>query len=68
MEKDWTLVFSTGNLQIAELMKAMLEGNGVKAVVLNKQDSAYTFGDIEVYVKQQDQLKANHLIKSHNEE
>ncbi len=68
MEKGWTLVYSTGNLQRAELIKAMLQENGIEAVVLNKQDSSYAFGDVEVYVTEENQLKANHLIKSNTDE
>lgn len=68
MEKGWTLVYSSGNVQRAELIKAMLIENDIEAVILNKQDSSYAFGDVEVYVKEEHQLKANHLIKSNTAE
>lgn len=66
MEKDWKLVFETASLQKAELIKAILEENGIRAVSINKKDSSYAFGEIEVYVQSADFLKANHLVKSYN--
>jgi hypothetical protein len=64
MEKDWTTIYSTDQLYIAELAKQMLLDNGIEAVVVNKRDSAYnTFGDIEVYVNRDNVIKALLLIK-----
>jgi hypothetical protein len=67
MEKDWTLVFSTGNLQEAQLIKALLEENEIPVVNINKKDSAYPFGEVEVYVKNDHVIKAKHLISSRKE-
>jgi Putative prokaryotic signal transducing protein len=50
MEENWVKVYSTSILAQAEIIKAMLVENEVEAVVLNKQDSAFTFGQAEVYV------------------
>ena len=62
MSDDWTLVYSTELLFHAELLKHMLNDNQITAVLMNKQDSAYNFGLIEVYVKPPDVIKAKHLI------
>jgi len=56
------LVFTSTNLQESEIIRAMLEGNGITAVSINKKDSSYAFGEIEIYVNQEDFLKAKHLI------
>ncbi|EFK60032.1 DUF2007 domain-containing protein [Sphingobacterium spiritivorum] len=46
----------------------MLLENEVNAVVLNKQDSSYLFGKIELYVNVNDVDKANALIDELNPE
>jgi hypothetical protein len=64
MGNDWNKVRTfTQNIE-AEIVKQMLEENGVNAVLLNKQDSSYLFGKIELYVKQSDETSANVLINS----
>ena len=50
MEENWIKVFSTSFLAQAEIIKAMFIENEVEAVVLNKLDSAFAFGQAEVYV------------------
>lgn len=55
MEKNWIKIFSSTNYYQAEIVKQMLIENQIDTVLLNKQDSVYcTFGDIEVYIHQQD--------------
>ncbi len=63
MEKNWTLIYSTGQLYLAEMVKSIIEDNGFEVVVINKQDSFYLFGDIEVYVRPDDVIRAKFLIK-----
>ena len=48
----------------AELFKRVLADNDIESVIINKMDSTYrTFGDIEVYVRQDQILKAKMLAK-----
>ena len=55
MEKNWIKIFSSTNYYQAEMVKQMLIENHIDTVLLNKQDSSHrTFGDIEVYIHQQD--------------
>ena len=42
----------------------MLEENGITAILMNKQDSSYLFGKIELYVNENDEAIANVLINS----
>jgi len=48
---------------MAEMAKAILEDNDIEVIVMNKQDSFYLIGDIEVYVKPEDVIRAKFLIK-----
>lgn len=50
MEKNWIKLFTTTNPIEAEITKQMLEANQIHAVVMNKQDSSYRFGLVELYV------------------
>ena len=62
MNEEWTSVYSTNQLYQAELLKHVLADNQVTAVVVNKQDSAYNFGSVEIYVKPSDVVRAKHII------
>ncbi|HHJ10770.1 MAG TPA: DUF2007 domain-containing protein [Bacteroidetes bacterium] len=65
MEKDWVKLFSTDRPYQAELARQILEENGIQAVVINKKDSSYLmFGETEVYVNQDEVIKAKQLIKT----
>jgi hypothetical protein len=51
MTDTWEKVLTTPLPYRAELAKALLLENGINAVVVNKQSSAYpTFGNAEVHV------------------
>jgi len=63
MEKDWGLIFSTGKLYQAEMAKDILEDNDIEVVLINKQDSIYLFGEIDLYVKPENVIRAKFLIK-----
>jgi hypothetical protein len=59
----WELIFSTAMPYQAEILKSLLEEENIISVIINKQDSSYlTFGEIELYVKQDDVLRAKQII------
>lgn len=66
MEKDWVLVFETNKDFEAEMLKGMLEENNISVFVINKKDSAYLFGNIELYVLPENLLEAKTFIKDFN--
>jgi len=63
MEKDWTKVFSTPQLHLIEIYHGILSENSIESVIINKQDSAYLFGEIELYVRTEDAFEAIQTIK-----
>jgi len=68
MEKDWALLISTNLPQEAELIKNLLEHNEIDSIILNKKDSFYvTVGDVELYVKRDDLIKAKFVIEQNNQ-
>lgn len=67
--EQWEKIYSTAVLFDAELIKSKLIDEGIECTSLNKQDSAYLFGEIELYVQATDVVKAKHIIsnKHHSE-
>ncbi|MBN2776620.1 MAG: DUF2007 domain-containing protein [Bacteroidales bacterium] len=57
------LVYATGTEYLAELLKQILEENNITALVINRQDSSYHFGDIEVYVNAEDLFRAKEICE-----
>lgn len=64
MEKDWKLVYSTSKSYEAEMVRSLLESTSIGAVVINKQDSSYMFGDIEIYVHPDQYDQALNIINN----
>lgn len=62
MEDHWHLVYSSTYLHQVEIVKAVLMDFEIESVVVNKKDSFYLFGEIELYVQQDDVLKASQII------
>lgn len=62
---NWISVFETEQLYQAEMVKDILQENGIEAVVLNQKDSSYnTFGEIKVMVRQEEKTQAEEIIKT----
>jgi hypothetical protein len=63
MDEQWEAIFSSPKLYQVEIMKSLLEDENIPCVIVNKQDSAYiVIGEIELYVKSEDILKAKLII------
>ena len=63
MERNWVKIFTSTNYYQSEIVKQMLIENHITSVLINKQDSAHrTFGNIEVYIHQEDFSKAIEVI------
>ncbi len=62
MEKGWTKVFRTDKPYQADIVSNILNENNIKSVVINKKDSMYLFGFIEVYVEDENKDVAIEII------
>ncbi|MEY4594826.1 MAG: hypothetical protein RIQ47_1236 [Bacteroidota bacterium] len=60
--KDWEKIYIAGQLHQAEIVKAVLEDHEIEASIIDKRDSSYLFGDVEVYVQQKDVAEARRII------
>ena len=66
MEKDWIKIYETNFLATAEIKRLLLLDNNINSVIINKQDSSYHFGYIELYISPADKENAL-IIISENE-
>jgi len=56
-------VYTTNKLFEAEMIKQYLSDHNIMAFILNKMDSAYHFGDIEILVSIDDVIRSKKLIE-----
>ena len=62
--ENWACIYSTDQLYKANTVKDLLAEENIEAVVMNKKDSVYLFGEVELYVSSKDENMAVELIKS----
>lgn len=67
MAGDQVQVYSAGNPMKAELIRQMLGGHEIPAFIINKQDSAYQFGDVEIYVHRDHVIRAKKLLEEYEQ-
>ena len=63
MNENWQCIHTTQKEHIAEIIKAVLEDSGIKCFSLSKKDSAYLFGEIELYVSPDNVIRAKQIIE-----
>lgn len=51
MENDWLKIYTSSEYYKAEIVRQVLAENEIEAVLMNKQDSQYRFGEVEVYIQ-----------------
>jgi hypothetical protein len=64
MEEGWTKIYQTQNAYHAEIIRQVMEKDNIPCVVLNKQDSSFFFGNIEIFVKNEDVEAAEKIIQN----
>ena len=65
MEKGWIKILTTARNEV-ELKCAILRARDINAVIINKQDSSYLFGDAELYVPQDEVIRAKRILDEEN--
>ena len=66
-QKKWSILKTSNQVFELEMMKGFLLENGIDAVVMNKQDSSYQLGEVELLVKKEDIQRAEELLNKSNE-
>lgn len=63
MEDNWTKIYTSAQQFQVELIKGLLKEHDIESVSLNKQDSVYHIGSIELYVPVEDAFRAKQIIE-----
>ncbi|WKN32791.1 DUF2007 domain-containing protein [Porifericola rhodea] len=63
MDSKWQKVYTTQMMYRAEIVKAVLEDHNLNPVLVDKQDTSYHFGNIEVYVSPDEVMNAMKIIE-----
>jgi len=63
VEANLVHIFSSGQPFKAEMARQMLTNHNIQSFLVNKQDSAYKFGAVELYVNRDDVIRAKKLIQ-----
>ena len=64
-QHNWQKVYSTEQRYLAEIVKGVLAEHHIEGLLLDKKDSTYGFGEIEVYTIKDNVLKALHIIEKY---
>ena len=67
MADDLVNIYGSDKPYLAELLRQMLSDHDIPSFILNKQDSTYKFGEIEIYVNRDDVIMAKKLIQEFEE-
>lgn len=66
MESGWASIYSSSESHKIEMIKGLLFDNNINAIEINKKDSSYLFGEVELYVRRESVIKAKYLIEKAN--
>jgi hypothetical protein len=61
---DWVNIYSSDQEYHIQIARNILSDNGIDSFVMNKRDSNYLFGDVELMVRRKDTVKAKYILKS----
>lgn len=66
--EGWTQIYAGTRIEEIDFFKELLQENNIVAVIVNKQDSIYLIGEIELYVPVEDAFNANQIINKFRSE
>lgn len=59
---NWEVIYTSNQLYEAEMVRNIMEDHDIECVIMNKQDSMRLFGEIEIWVPNENVLAAKQLI------
>lgn len=63
MTNDRVVVYTTNKMYEAEIVRSILTDHSIHSFLINKMDSAYQFGEIEILVLRDDIMRSKLLIQ-----
>lgn len=67
-DPKWVKIFSSSDPVSLHILKAMLEEEKIENLLLDQKDSNYGFGELILFVRDQDQLKALQIVLAFTEQ
>lgn len=64
MSLNWLCIYSSKEIYQVEIVKAVLFDNNINSVIVDKQDSSYHFGEVELHVHPDDAILAKQIINN----
>ena len=61
--ENWICIYTADQMFKAEAVKFLLTEENIEVVVMDKKDSSYLWGEVELYVQPEDENLAVELIK-----
>ena len=68
MEEQFVLITTAADVYEAEIIRGLLEENGIEVSVINKKDSEFLIGEVEVYVTRPQLALAQEILSQIDEE
>ena len=69
MEKDWVKIYASNQQYLVSIVQALLKENDIESVEIDQKDSSYqVFGEMGLYVKNADVIRAKHIISKNENE
>ena len=62
MDAKWTKIYSSTLLYKVDILKGLLSENNIRSVIVNKRDSVYLIGEIELFVNVEDAFRAKQIV------
>ncbi len=62
MDAKWTKIYSSTLLYKVEILKGLFAENNIRSVIVNKKDSAYLIGEVELFVNVEDAFRAKQIL------
>jgi hypothetical protein len=60
--EGWVCIFTSGDHFHVTIKQHLLESHDIQVIQISKKDSNYLFGFFELHVRNDDVMRANHLI------
>lgn len=65
--EDWVKIYSTDKMYKVNIIKAVLAEKDIKCHEINRKDSSYLFGAIDIYVEKENKDAAAEILENHKD-
>ncbi len=61
--KNWETIYNSSNEIHIEIVRSILKEHGIESIAVNKKDSFYHFGTVEILVEHKNVLQSIKIIE-----